>query len=299
MITERNDSKVVFVNCSVRYIILIGLLFPFTAISQLKVEGVYQGKNLYVLNPMEYDPITDAWGCVDSVFVNGKEVEFANESAFEIYMDSLGVLKGDEVEVIIYHHENCKPKILNPYPHNYPKPQFQVDTLYVDEEQQLHIRLSGKGQAFIFVEQYRWHKWMRVTEEFLINIPFDTIIDLKSTIHSGENEFRIVSIDHMRKRRPSASVYYSSHMPKEDFKYDRETKTITFDQESKYEIYDAYGNIVKKGVGSSVNCENLKIGAYYINYGNKHKKLIVRKTKKERLQEKNKKSTEEPNKIDY
>ena len=38
--------------------------------------------------------------------------------------------------------------------------------------------------------------------------------------------------------------------------------------------YDAYGNIVKKGVGSEVDCSNLKKGAYYINYDNKNEKFI-------------------------
>jgi hypothetical protein len=44
--------------------------------------------------------------------------------------------------------------------------------------------------------------------------------------------------------------------------------------ETRYEIYDAYGNIVKKGVGSSVNCENLLRGVYYINFDNLNEKFI-------------------------
>jgi hypothetical protein len=44
--------------------------------------------------------------------------------------------------------------------------------------------------------------------------------------------------------------------------------------ETRYEIYDAYGNIVKKGVGSSVNCENLLRGVYYINFDNVNEKFI-------------------------
>ena len=44
--------------------------------------------------------------------------------------------------------------------------------------------------------------------------------------------------------------------------------------ETRYEIYDAYGNIVKKGVGSSVNCSNLLRGVYYINFDNVNEKFI-------------------------
>ena len=44
--------------------------------------------------------------------------------------------------------------------------------------------------------------------------------------------------------------------------------------ETRYEIYDAYGNIVKKGVGSKVNCTNLLKGVYYINFDNVNEKFI-------------------------
>mgnify|MGYP000046201996 CR=1 FL=1 len=43
---------------------------------------------------------------------------------------------------------------------------------------------------------------------------------------------------------------------------------------TKYEIFDAYGNIVKKGMNSIVNCSNLKKGIYHVNYDNKHSKFI-------------------------
>jgi hypothetical protein len=36
-----------------------------------------------------------------------------------------------------------------------------------------------------------------------------------------------------------------------------------------YEIYDQYGNVVKKGSGNNVNVADLKKGLYYINYDNK------------------------------
>ena len=43
---------------------------------------------------------------------------------------------------------------------------------------------------------------------------------------------------------------------------------------TKYEIYDAYGNIVKKGMSSEVMCEKLKAGVYHVNYDNKYEKYI-------------------------
>jgi hypothetical protein len=39
--------------------------------------------------------------------------------------------------------------------------------------------------------------------------------------------------------------------------------------ETMYEIYDQYGNIVKKGYGSKVDVSNLPKGGYYLNFDNK------------------------------
>jgi hypothetical protein len=41
-----------------------------------------------------------------------------------------------------------------------------------------------------------------------------------------------------------------------------------------YEIYDSYGNIVKKGTTKRVEVGNLQKGIYYLNYDNKSDKFI-------------------------
>lgn len=46
--------------------------------------------------------------------------------------------------------------------------------------------------------------------------------------------------------------------------FDKNEKSIKANKEIRYEIYAAGGNIVKKGVGSSINCDNLLPGDYYI-----------------------------------
>ena len=43
---------------------------------------------------------------------------------------------------------------------------------------------------------------------------------------------------------------------------------------TKYEIYDAYGNLLKTGFSSSVDCHNIVSGVYFINYDNKSEKFI-------------------------
>jgi hypothetical protein len=102
----------------------------------------------------------------------------------------------------------------------------------------------------------------------------------KVTPHSGENKVRVVQTDHTGKKRPSDAVTFVNTDIQEPIVSPKKVKnSINFTSgnvpiETKYEIYDAYGNIVKKGVGSEVDCSNLKKGAYYINYDNKNEKFI-------------------------
>ena len=44
--------------------------------------------------------------------------------------------------------------------------------------------------------------------------------------------------------------------------------------ETMFEIYDQFGNIVKKGFASTVDASNLAKGAYYLNYDNKMGEFI-------------------------
>jgi hypothetical protein len=44
--------------------------------------------------------------------------------------------------------------------------------------------------------------------------------------------------------------------------------------ETMFEIYDQYGNIVKRGYGNKIDCSNLPKGGYFLNYDNKMGEFI-------------------------
>ncbi|HRG38224.1 MAG TPA: T9SS type A sorting domain-containing protein, partial [Bacteroidia bacterium] len=59
----------------------------------------------------------------------------------------------------------------------------------------------------------------------------------------------------------------------------RVTKEINFTSnnapvETMYEIYDQFGNIVKRGFGKTIDVSNLTKGAYYLNFDNKMGEFI-------------------------
>ena len=106
------------------------------------------------------------------------------------------------------------------------------------------------------------------------------IYEFNVTPHFGENTVRISQTDHSGSKNPSRAVTFNSLAPKITKTPAKVRDEIRFlangskSIETRYEIYDAYGNIVKKGVGSFVDCSNLLRGVYYINFDNVNEKFI-------------------------
>ena len=82
------------------------------------------------------------------------------------------------------------------------------------------------------------------------------------------------------KKRSSKEVYFKNNKIKTPLlKTDNAYKIIYFEVNNKkvatkYEIYDAYGNILKKGLNSEVDLSNLTKGIYYVNFDNKNEKIM-------------------------
>ena len=52
---------------------------------------------------------------------------------------------------------------------------------------------------------------------------------------------------------------------------------ITVSANTLYEIYDQYGNIVKRGYGNSIDVSTLKKDMYYLNYDNKTGETFIKR----------------------
>jgi hypothetical protein len=80
--------------------------------SNIILNGIYTGKNLYVQNPF-----SDLGGfCITSKpVVNGSvSTALIHSSAFEIRLSDYNLKNGDSVHIVITHDDNCLPKVLNP-----------------------------------------------------------------------------------------------------------------------------------------------------------------------------------------
>lgn len=245
--------------------------------SKLSIEGVYQGKNVYVQNPVS----SDGFGyCASKVTVNGDIVPSnIGNGDFEINLSDLNISIGEPLFIVIEHEDGCKPLIINPEV-LLPRSTFVITKLDVHANGKLAWETTKEqGKLPYYIEQFRWNKWVTVGEVQGIGTVGSHQYEFNVSPHSGINSVRIVQVDHSGLKRPSKEVKFTSLIPKVSKNPTKVKDIIHFTAnnkpiETRYEIFDAYGNIVKKGVGNAVNCKNLARGAYYINFDNTNEKFI-------------------------
>lgn len=258
-------------------LVLLFLISAYTLRATLSIQGVYQGKEIYVQNPED----ADGFGfCATKVTVNGDVMTGGvNRSAFNIDFSQFNIAVGDPVFIVIEHNDGCKPKILNPEV-LLPKSTFEIVEMSVKEDGTLKWKTKNEqGSLPYVIEQYRWNKWVSAGEVDGEGTSEENEYEYKIIPHSGENKLRIVQQDHSGLKRKSEEITFDSNLPEVEMAPKKVKTEIRFTAngkpvETKYEIWDAYGNIIKRGFGSTVNCENLKKAVYYINFDNTDQKFI-------------------------
>ena len=250
--------------------ILFGLLLIYITTSSfaagvIVLDGNYQGKNLYIQNPFAGSGVGF---CVYEVTVNDQvTTDEINSSAFEIDFKNFNFKMGDKIEVKIKHKDDCKPKVLNPEVLK-PKSTFEIISIKIEKDEVLKWSTKNEtGKLPFIIEQYRWNKWVKVGEVEGNGTPSNNDYSFKVAPHSGKNQFRVKQIDYSNQPRFSPKpAEFMSLKSEITFAPQKVSGKLDFSDETMYEIYDQYGNVVKKGFGKSIDCSNLTRGVYYINF---------------------------------
>ena len=259
-------------------VVFVIVVWPAFVFSQaVSIEGTFQGKNVYVRNPI----VDDGFGfCATKVTVNGEIMPGGlTESTFEVNFSNFNLAINDPVFIVIEHNQGCKPKFINPEV-LLPKSTYTLLSMQIEPSGKMQWKTKGEdGKLPFIIEQFRWDKWVVVGEIMGKGTAGVNAYEFKLTPHSGTNKVRVVQVDHSGSKRPSKTTSFRSTSPKVVKSPTKVKDMIYFSSngkptETKYEIFDAYGNLVKKGFGSSVNCSRLLSGAYYINFDNITEKFL-------------------------
>jgi len=246
------------------------MLFAFPSMAgTILLEGNYHGKNLYVQNPFASEGVGF---CTFEVKVNGQTTtDEINSSAYEIDLSFFQLNLGSPIEIRISHKDDCKPKVVNPEVLK-PMSTFEISSMGISKKGMLAITTTNEtGKLTYTIEQFRWNKWVEVGDFEGKGSPEKNTYEIQlTTIHKGQNRFRVKQTDHRSKPRYSFESKVNSPLPEITFQPGDGKKVsdaINFSDATLYEIYNAYGNIVAKGVSKRVDVSGLDKGTYYLNYG--------------------------------
>lgn len=256
----------------VLFSLFITSTFTVLAEGSLTIEGSYQGKNIYVQNPISDDG--DAF-CATAVIVNAQVLsDLTLSSAFEIKLDQLGLKIGDPVLIEIKHHDGCKPKVLNP-PSQPARGSRNIESGSLEDG---ILRWKGDGKKYAFsVEQYRWNKW--VTVDVSINRPDREgfySVDLSNSVHSGENTFRVISKDSNGAKSPSREFKMTGSTVAVEFNLMKSERLLKFSESTSWELYNAIGDFVDNGTSEQIDLSRLDAGVYYLNFDNQNAKIKLK-----------------------
>ncbi len=232
----------------------------------LVIKGIYQGKDLYIKNPFAPDGVGF---CINDVYVNDQLTrDEVNSSAFAIDFQILGIKVGTPLEVVINHKDGCKPMILNPESIK-PHSTYEITDIGVKGKTLTWAAKNERGSLPYVIEQYRWNKWVKAGEVPGDGTADETTYSLDLDPYFGENKVRVKQTDYTGKPKYSKSVTFNPGTSKITFSPQKPDTEIKFSGPTRFEIFDVYGNLVKTGLGKSVDVADLQSGAtYYLNYDN-------------------------------
>jgi hypothetical protein len=238
------------------------------------LSGVYQGKDIYVKNPVTSSGVGF---CVFEVLVNGQITsDEVNSPSFAIDLGSYGLKIGSTVEITLRLKEDCQVKILNPEA-IYPTSTFEVIDINLLASGELTWRTNQESAGIPYaIEQYRWNKWAKVGEVKGIGGAGEHAYTFKVYLHSGENKFRLSQLDY-RGSRYSQEVTVVSDKPPVSLVSTKFNKTIELTGETEYEMFSAFGLMFKSGRGATIDTSRLSKGTYYLNFDNQTGVTITKK----------------------
>lgn len=251
--------------CTSRFVWVV-LLTLAAGISPLRVSageivitGVYNGKNIYVHNPVEEGR------CISSIIVNGKVLPAPQSSAIDIDLSHLKMK--EKVEIRIIHGDQCRPKIINPSA-LVEKPDFQFAFSEVTASS---IEWVGRGEnreSKYFIEVFRDNTW-------------HTIAAKQCTALNGNNKYSVPiihegSICRYRIKYYNMLTGESSYSRQMEFipaarkvvKKSVADNKIEFSSETDYTLLDNEYNVVLKGKGNTIDINHLKKGEYRLVFDN-------------------------------
>ena len=253
------------------FLLLIAPFFAFCQVSKDEYNGKLGGY-IAITNPF----ISSHKHCIDSIYINeNKYIGHINKYAFLIDYDSAHVSLGDSVCVEIFRHNDCKAKVIYGQDSIYKKVQFISQEISPEGI----LKWTAKNEPIdsrFQIQQYKWHKWITVGEikgkgsegenSYMFNL---------TQLTSRINEFRIIQKGMHEIVIKSPTIELFCRKKEVIWKYNKLEKKIIFSEETGFEIFTIFGELILTGYAKQIDYSQLKPGKYYMNYDRDLTEFIV------------------------
>ncbi|MCS6794347.1 MAG: hypothetical protein NZ516_00155 [Raineya sp.] len=236
---------------------------------EIIVKGTYQGKNVYIHNPLTNDQKNY---CIQAVYLNGNLiVRNPRTSSFEVNLAAFSI--GNSVEIKIVHSEGCKPKIINPWVLK-GQGNFKFISFTADEKN-LNWSVEGEtANSVYYVERMVNNNWTNVTTIQAQNPQITNTYTYPITHNVGLNKYRIKHQERSGQITYSDILDYSFTQGMVKFYPRNVSNKIYFTADVSYEISNNKKEVVKKGKGKEVDVSNLPRGVYFISFDNRTEQFL-------------------------
>ena len=234
---------------------------------ELVLTGVYNGKNLYVQNPISPN-LKDY--CTQEVYVNGNLVfQSPRSSAYTINLAHLNVKA--PVEIRILYSDGCMPKVINPQVVR-ALATFKYLAVHADSANISWTTNNQQKGGKFFVEQWYNERWLPVAT---VTTEADQARYSAPVSHaSGANRYRIKFLQDDGEMYYSNVLEYTSAAEPITFTPTRVSDKIYLSRDTDYEITDAGGKQLMKGKGKEIFVGNISTGVYYLKIDNRTEKFF-------------------------
>jgi hypothetical protein len=156
-----------------------------------------------------------------------------------------------------------------------PQPTFEIVDMSVSKSGLIDWTTTGEsGSLPYIVQQFKWNKWVRIGEIEGKGTPGKNSYSFQAVEVSGTNKFRVIQKNSNGVFKSSNSVQFQSFKEDVTVVYDKKQSALKFSSETNFELYNIYGQIVKRGFGSEVDLAAFRKDEYYINFDNQSEKFF-------------------------
>lgn len=236
---------------------------------EFTLAGEYQGRNIYVQNPLSSDKVNF---CALEVYLNDRLIiEKPKSSAFEINLSEFNI--GQPVILRITHREGCSPKIINPQVIR-ARSRFQFLSFSIDEQSISWFTTGEEDNGKFFIEQFLNNQWFSSGEILAKGSLNNNHYSVSPSHHSGENTYRIKYVNADGKIVFSKVERFFSYLDPVSFYPTRVDNKIYLSREIPFEVVDPQGNLITKGISKEITLNNLQSGLYYLKIDNRQESFF-------------------------